>query len=296
MDQAVTPEGVAPQAVSARRPKSRARLFGLLNTGVVVGGLMVGVFVFFAVAAPWIAPFDPEDGDLLRRLKPPSDQHWLGADALGRDLFTRLVYGSRVSLVVSVGAVLAAAAVGVPLGILAGYRQGWVDAAIMRAMDFLLSLPKIVMAILIMAVAGAGIGNVIFAIGLWNIPVFARITRSTTLSLREREFIAAAEAIGASPARIMFFHILPNTMGEIIVTATLAIASAIMVESGLSFLGLGVPPHVPSWGIILSEGRPYLRTAPHVTTFAGLFIMLAVLGFNLLGDGLRDVLDPRSRE
>lgn len=283
----------AKSPATTTTPKSRSRLFGALNTGIVIGGLIVVSLVVLAVCATWVVPFSPDDGNLLQRLKPPSEEHLLGTDALGRDLFSRLVYGTRVSVVVGVGAVLAGAIVGIPLGLWAGYKQGRVDATVMRAMDLFLSVPKIVMAIIIMSVAGAGMRNLIFAIGVWNVPVFARITRSTTLSLREREFVTAAEAIGSGPSRVMFLHILPNAINELIVTASLSIASAIMVESGLSYLGLGVPPHVPSWGMILSEGRPYLRSAAHVTTYAGLFIMLAVLGFNLLGDGLRDAFDPK---
>ncbi len=198
-----------------------------------------------------------------------------------------------MSLVVGLGSILGAMLVGVPMGVAAGYFQGRLDALLMRISDILLSVPKILIAILIVAIAGPGVGNVILAIGLWNIPVFARIARATTLSLREREFVTAASALGGRPWRIMYRHVLPNTVNELVVIATLGIAGAIMTESGLSFLGLGVPPNVPSWGMIISEGRPYLRRAPYITTFAGLCIMLAVLGFNLLGDGLRDMMNPQ---
>lgn len=285
-------EAARPASRSLRDPRRFTRG---LNSGVLAGGAIVAVFVLTAGAAPWLTGFGPDDASLLLRLRPPGGEHLLGTDQLGRDLATRLFFGARVSLIVSLGAVGLAMLIGVPLGIVAGYSRGGIDALIMRAMDVLLSIPKILLAILIMAVVGPGVGNLIWAIAIWNVPVFARITRSSTLSLREREFILAAEATGNSRPRVMFRHILPNTTGEIIVTATLAIATAIMAESGLSFLGLGVPPHVASWGLIISEGRPYLRTAPHVTTLAGLFIMVAILGFNVLGDGLRDANDPRRR-
>jgi peptide/nickel transport system permease protein len=266
-----------------------------LNSGLVVGGLLSLLFVVGAVGVDWFAPVGPDDGDLLDRLQPPSAEHLLGTDTLGRDLFWRLVYGARISLLVGVSSVAAAIVIGAPLGLTAGVLGGRWDALIMRAMDVLLSVPKILVAILIMAVTGAGLGNLVFAIALWNVPVFARIARSNTLSLRERDFVTAAYAVGASRPRVILRHVLPNTFGELIVITSLSIATAIMAESGLSFLGLGAPAHLPSWGQTIAEGRPYLRNAPHVTAFGGLFVMLAVLGFNLLGDGLRDRLDPRSR-
>jgi len=261
---------------------------------LVIGGLLVGLLMVFGVGAAWFSPYDPDAGELLDRLRQPDAEHPLGTDALGRDILTRLMYGARVSLFVGIAAVAAGAAVGVPLGLWAGFRLGRVDVIIMRVMDMLLSMPRIVTAIVIMAVLGAGVGNLVFAIALWNVPVFARITRSSTLSLRAREFVTAAKAVGSGDLRVVFKHILPNASTEIVVTASLMMAGAIMTESGLSFLGLGVPPHVPSWGMMISEGRAYLRTAAHVTTFSGVAIMLAVLGFNLLGDGLRDAMSPGS--
>lgn len=276
----------------ARRPLRR---LARTNSGIVIGGLLSLAFIAAAVGAQWIAPVGPDDGDLLERLRPPSGDHILGTDSLGRDLFWRLVYGARISLVVGLGSVAAALVIGAPLGLAAGVLGGRWDDLIMRVMDVLLSVPKILVAILIMALTGAGLGNLIFAIALWNVPVFARIARSNTLSLRERDFVTAAYAVGASRWRVILRHVLPNTVGELIVVSSLAIATAIMAESGLSFLGLGAPAHLPSWGQVIAEGRPYLRNAPHVTAFGGLFVMLAVLGFNLLGDGLRDRLDPRAR-
>jgi peptide/nickel transport system permease protein len=275
--------------------RSLGRLLNGLNGELLLGGGTAIIFVLAAIFAPAITPYSPDHGDLLSRLEQPGGEHMLGTDALGRDLLTRLVYGSRVSLMVGLGAVAAAAIAGIPLGILAGYLQGRVDDILMRGMDILLAVPNILIAILIMAVSGPGIGNLILAIGLWNIPVFARIARSTTLSLTQRDFVMAAKALGNRPYRVMLFHVFPNTLGELLVIASLSIAGAIMAESGLSFLGLGVPPHVPSWGMIISQGRDYLRSAPYITTYAGLCIMLAVLGFSLLGDGLRDMLDPQAK-
>ena len=279
--------------------RSAARgLRGLLATlggGVLWSGAGVLLIVLVALFAPHLTPHSPDQGDLLARLQPPGGEHLLGTDALGRDLLTRLLHGARVSLLIGLAAVAAAALVGIPIGILAGYLRGPVDDLLMRIMDILLAVPNILIAILIMAVSGPGIGNLVLAIGLWNVPGFARIARSATLSIAERDFVMAAKALGNRPSRVMFVHILPNAMSQLLVIASLAIAGAIMAESGLSFLGLGVPPDVPSWGLIISEGRSYLRQAPHITTLAGLCIMLAVLAFSLLGDSLRDRFDPHGK-
>jgi ABC-type dipeptide/oligopeptide/nickel transport system permease subunit len=263
-------------------------------TGLAGAGL-VGAIVIAALFAPWLAPSDPNAQDLAARRRPPEVEHLLGTDELGRDILSRIVFGSRVSLTVGVGAVGAAALVGVPLGLLAGYRGGLSDMTIMRLVDLLLSFPHILLAILVVAVLGPSLWNVVAAVGLWNIPIFARMARSSTLRIRELAYVEAAVANGASTLRVLSRHIFPNALGPLVVTATLSLGAAILTESGLSFLGLGVQPPTPSWGMMLSTGKAYLRGAYHIATFPGIAIMLTVLGFNFLGDWLRDALDPSSR-
>jgi ABC-type dipeptide/oligopeptide/nickel transport system permease subunit len=251
--------------------------------------------VIAALFAPWLAPADPNAQDLAVRRRPPEVEHLLGTDELGRDILSRIVFGSRVSLTVGVGAVGAAALVGVPLGLLAGYRGGLSDMTIMRLVDLLLSFPHILLAILVVAVLGPSLWNVVVAVGLWNIPIFARMARSSTLRIRELAYVEAAVANGASTLRVLSRHIFPNALGPLVVTATLSLGAAILTESGLSFLGLGVQPPTPSWGMMLSTGKAYLRGAYHIATFPGIAIMVTVLGFNFLGDWLRDALDPSAR-
>jgi peptide/nickel transport system permease protein len=262
---------------------------------VVIGVMLIGLMVCMALLSPWIAPYDPAAQDTRQALTGPSARHWLGTDELGRDIFSRLIWGTRISLEVGVSAVVVAFLIGIPMGLAAGYRGGVVDALVMRGMDIMLAFPNLLMALLLVAALGSNLTNEIIAIGIALVPNFARVARGMTLSLKENEYIMAARATGETQVRVLFRHLLPNAFATLFVMATLYIATAIRTEASLSFLGLGVPPPAPSWGNILSEGQSYVRQAPWVTTFAGLAILIAVLAFNLLGDALRDVMDPRLR-
>ncbi len=266
------------------------------NRAAVVGAGIVLVFVLLAVLAPALVPFNPIQGNLNDRLQSPSATHWLGTDELGRDLLSRILYGARVSLQIQIVAVVLALIVGVLLGSLSGYLGGYVDGIIMRCMDILLAFPGIFLALGIIAALGPGLVNLMFAAGISSIPQFARIVRASILSLKEREFVEAALALGSGSNRIMFRHLLPNCLAPIIVQSTLRMATVLLTASGLSFLGLGVQPPTPEWGAMLSNARSYLIVAPHVATIPGLAIMVVVVGFNLFGDGLRDTLDPRLRQ
>ena len=266
------------------------------NKAALAGGALVAVFVLVALTAPLIAPYDPNEGDLGQRLKPPSAAHWLGTDALGRDVLSRIIHGAQVSLQIQVVAVLIALVLGTLLGMFGGYYGGWADHVIMRGMDILLAFPGIFLAISIIAVLGPGLLNLMLAAGIYSVPQFARIVRGSILSLKEKEFVEAARAAGESDRSILFRYLLPNSMAPIIIQTTLRMATVLLTASGLSFLGLGVQPPRAEWGAMLSTARPYLITAPHVATFPGLAIMLVVMGFNLFGDGLRDSLDPRLKD
>ncbi len=266
------------------------------NRAAVVGAGVVLVFVLLAVLAPILVPYNPIQGNLNDRLQSFSGPHWLGTDELGRDLLSRILYGARVSLQIQIVAVVLALIVGVLLGSLSGYLGGYVDSIIMRCMDILLAFPGIFLALGIIAALGPGLLNLMFAAGISSIPQFARIVRASILSLKEREFVEAALALGSGSNRVMFRHLLPNCLAPIIVQSTLRMATVLLTASGLSFLGLGVQPPIPEWGAMLSNARSYLIVAPHVATIPGLAIMVVVVGFNLFGDGLRDTLDPRLRQ
>lgn len=266
------------------------------NRAAVAGAGIVAGFVLVAVLAPVLVPFNPVQGDLKDRLQPPSITHWLGTDELGRDLLSRVVYGARVSLQIQVVAVVLALILGVTLGSVGGYVGGYADNVIMRSMDVLLAFPSIFLALGIIAALGTGLFNLMLAAGIASIPQFARIVRASVLSLKEREFVEAARALGSGSGRVMFRHLLPNCLAPIIVASTLRMATVLLTASGLSFLGLGVQPPTPEWGAMLSNARSYLIVAPHVATIPGLAIMIVVVGFNLFGDGLRDTLDPRLRQ
>ncbi len=266
------------------------------NRTAVAGAGVVLVFVLLAVLAPVLVPYNPIQGDLNDRLQSFSGKHWLGTDELGRDLLSRILYGARVSLQIQIVAVVLALIVGVLLGSLSGYLGGYVDSIIMRCMDILLAFPGIFLALGIIAALGPGLLNLMFAAGISSIPQFARIVRASILSLKEREFVEAALALGSGSNRVMFRHLLPNCLAPIIVQSTLRMATVLLTASGLSFLGLGVQPPMPEWGAMLSNSRSYLIVAPHVATIPGLAIMVVVVGFNLFGDGLRDTLDPRLRQ
>jgi peptide/nickel transport system permease protein len=266
------------------------------NRAAICGAGIVLAFVVLAVLAPVLVPYNPIQGNLGDRLQPFSGAHWLGTDELGRDLLSRILYGARVSLQIQIVAVVLALVVGILLGSLSGYLGGVVDSIIMRCMDILLAFPGIFLALGIIAALGPGLANLMFAAGISSIPQFARIVRASILSLKEREFVEAALALGSGNGRVMFRHLLPNCLAPIIVQSTLRMATVLLTASGLSFLGLGVQPPTPEWGAMLSNARSYLIVAPHVATIPGLAIMVVVVGFNLFGDGLRDTLDPRLRQ
>ncbi len=262
----------------------------------VAGALIVTLFVALALLAPHIVPYNPFQGALGDRLRPPSAAHWLGTDELGRDLLSRILYGARISLQIQIVSVVLALVIGVLLGATGGYLGGATDSVIMRCMDVLLAFPSIFLALGIIAALGTGLFNLMLAAGISSIPAFARIVRGSVLSLKEREFVEAAKALGGGSRRIMFRHLLPNCLAPVIVQSTLRMATVLLTASGLSFLGLGVQPPTPEWGAMLSNARSYLIVAPHVATIPGVAIMVVVVGFNLFGDGLRDTLDPRLRQ
>ncbi len=265
------------------------------NRLAVVGLFIVLGLVAVAILAPWLAPYDPTEQHLPDKRMPPGSKYWLGADEFGRDIFSRILFGARVALLVGVLAVVVALAIGLVFGTLAGYRGGYVDELIMRLTDILLAFPYLLLAIAIVTALGANAVNTTLAVGIWGAPSFIRIVRASVLALRDREFIQAARAVGVPTARVILRHLVPNFIAPVIVYATLFMAQAILVEAALSFLGLGVQPPQPSWGLMVATGRNYISIAPHITTMPGLAIVIAVLGFNLLGDGLRDALDPRMR-
>lgn len=262
----------------------------------LIGLLIIILLLVVAAIAPMIATHDPEIQQVLDRYQPPSSQHYLGTDELGRDIFSRIVYGTRISLQIGVIAVGISLIVGVLLGGIAGFFGRWLDMIIMRLIDIMMAFPSILLAIAMVAVLGPGLTNAMIAVGIVGIPHFARIVRSTVLSVKETEYIESARAIGVKNKRILFRHVLPNCMAPIIVQTTLSVGTAILDAAGLSFLGLGAQPPDPEWGAMLSDGRAALQSAPWVVAFPGMAIFLFVLGFNLFGDGLRDALDPRMKQ
>ena len=267
----------------------------LRKNKLFIFGLMILImFSLLAVFAQFIAPYDPSE-IMVNEIQGPSLRHWFGTDDLGRDILSRILYGGRVSLSVAVVAVAVALTLGILVGAIAGYYGAWVDNVIMRCMDALMSFPAILLAIVIMAILGGHMLNVAAALGVVYIPRFARVVRGSVLSLKEKEFIEASRAMGNTDTEIIFQHILPNCMAPLIVQATVSLAYAILAEASLSFLGLGAPPPAPSWGNMLSDARNFMVDAPWMTIFPGVAITIAVVGFNLFGDGLRDVLDPRMK-
>jgi ABC-type dipeptide/oligopeptide/nickel transport system permease subunit len=262
-----------------------------------IGALMAVAMIVVAAAAPLLAPLSPSAQFSDAVLKGPGavERHALGTDEFGRDILSRIIWGARISLQVGLASVIFAFALGVPLGIFAGYRGAWAEVTIMRATDMLMAFPTLLLALIIVTALGGSLINEILAIGVALTPNFVRLARSLTLTIREQDYIMAARAIGTGQLRVMLRHVFPNALYALVVVATLYIATAIRTEAGLSFLGLGIPPPTPSWGNILSEGRQYIKCCPWITTFSGLAIMLAVLAFNIVGDALRDLLDPRLR-
>lgn len=263
---------------------------------LAVGGLVIIFITFFmAGLAPWIAPYDPGKTEVAQKLKPPSYRYYLGTDNLGRDVFSRMLYGSRISLSVGFVAVAISIIIGILIGALAGYYGGWVDSLLMRFVDIMICFPSFFLILTVVALLGPSLFKVMVVIGITSWMGTSRFVRAEFLSLRERDFTQAAKALGVKDHRIIFRHILPNALAPVFVTATLDVATAILVEAGLSFLGFGVQPPAPSWGNILTEGRTYIFDAWWLTVFPGLAILITVLSFNLLGEGLRDALDPRLR-
>jgi peptide/nickel transport system permease protein len=257
------------------------------------GLFLIGVMVVFALLAPWIAPFDPNLMSLQERYASPSWQHPFGLDQNGGDVFSQILYGARVSLYVALTVISLSVAVGLVIGSLAGFKGGWVDMVIMRVIDMIYSFPGFLLALSLVAVLGPSVNNLIIAMSLTSWTAYARLVRAEVLHLKSRDFVLGATALGAPPLRVMVIHIWPNLVGPLIVQATFGMAGTIITETGLSFLGLGAPPSVPTWGALLNAGRRVLIEAPHVSLFPGLAILLLVLGFNLVGDGLRDWLDPK---
>lgn len=266
-----------------------------LRNAATFGALAFAVLLLVtAAAAPWLAPADPLDQDPSVSLQPPSRAHWFGTDLIGRDILSRVVYGSRLSGAIGLVSVMIGLTVGVGIGLMAGYSGGLVDEVLMRGIDVLLAFPGILLAILVVVILGSSLVNVVVALGIFSIPIFARLARGSVLSVKNLEYIDAARAIGAPTPRILFRHVVPNMMGPIVVYATLRMASAILGGATLSFLGVGLAPPAPEWGLMVSQGRHHIQSAPHEILFPGMAIFLTVLAFNLLGDAVRDVADPKS--
>ena len=266
------------------------------NGAAMIGLVVMAVLVFTAIFANLIAPEDPVAQDLSRTFLKPNSQNIMGTDNFGRDIFSRVVFGTRTSLQIGFTAVSVGLIIGLILGSVSGFYSGQIDNVLMRFIDVLISIPGILLAIAIVAALGPGMVNVMIAVGLASIPGYTRITRATVLTIREREFIEAARAIGASDLRIITRHILPNCLAPIIVQATLGLSGAILSAAGLSFIGLGIQPPTPEWGFMLSDGRRFLRDNWHMVSFPGLAIVTVVLAINLVGDGLRDALDPKLKK
>jgi peptide/nickel transport system permease protein len=270
------------------------------NKAAIVGFVLVGIFVFVALFAPLVAPEDPRVGDLSRLegtcCPGPSAEHWFGIDQQGRDEFSRVVYGARYSLLIGVVSVAVGLSIGILIGAIAGFFGGWIDSFLMRLMDIMLAVPGLLLAIGIVAALGPGVAQIMIAVGVTQIPIFARLLRGSILAVRESDYVLAARAVGVRGRSILGSHILPNSLSPVIVQGTLALATAIIEVAGLGFLGLGPQdPGTPEWGTMLTDTTRYLQTAPHLALIPGAAIVITVLGFNLIGDGLREALDPKFR-
>jgi peptide/nickel transport system permease protein len=265
------------------------------SKSALLGMIIIVLVILCAILAPVISPYDPIKQSFIKQLRPPSAEFLLGTDEFGRDILSRLLYGSRIALLVGLLADSIALVLGVGLGLVAGYYGGLVDSLVMRLMDIMLAFPYLLLAMMVVAVLGPSLTNAMIAIGIVYTPQYARLVRGTVLSIKEKEYVEAARVVGARPRRVMGRHIVPHCFAPIIVMATLAIGSAIVETAGLSFLGLGAQPPTPEWGAMLATGRTQMLTSPWIATFPGLAILVTVLGFNLLGDGLRDALDPYLR-
>jgi len=265
------------------------------NKAALFGGILILAYIFTALLAPIIFPGNPSAPNLMKALERPSVKHPLGTDELGRSILGRIIYGSRVSLLIAIGVVFVGFLAGVPLGLISGYYGGKIDFGIQRITDTLLAFPGFLLALALVSVLGVGLKNTIISVGISMVPIYIRLVRGCALSVREQAYVEAAKAVGTRNRVIMLRHILPNVMIPITIQTSLGMGTAILFAAGLGFLGIGVQPPTPEWGAMLGSGRAYLFNAPHVATFPGIAIFLAVLGFNLAGDGLRDVLDPRFR-
>jgi peptide/nickel transport system permease protein len=265
------------------------------NKAMLVGCILILIFTATAIFSAWLSPFDPFAQNIRFRLKPPGEIYWLGTDGYGRDILSRIIWGARISLTVGVVAVSIGATLGIVVGLVSGFFGGSVDNLLMRIIDVMLVLPTVLLALVIVAMLGPGVFNLMVAVGISNAPRFARVIRAEVLAVKKMVFVDAASALGASSVRLMSRHVLPNTLASILVLSTLRVAQAITTEASLSFLGLGVAPPTPTWGSMISDGRIYLRTSPWVAIVPGVMIMLIVMAFNLFGDGLRDILDPKLR-
>ena len=270
------------------------RRFKKQKVAMIALGFII-TLVLMAIFAPFVAPYDPTIPDYNAVLQGPSIAHWAGTDTYGRDIFSRIIWGARISLSVGFLSVTLGALVGVSLGIVSGYYGRWIDSAVMRLCDLLLAFPGILLAIAVIAILGPGITNVIYAVAIFSIPVFARLARGTTLQLKRTVYVDASRAIGVKDRVIMLRHILPGTLPNVIVYFSMRIGTSILTAASLSFIGLGAQPPSPEWGAMLADGRSYMGVADHLTLFPGIAIFLTVLGFNLFGDGLRDALDPKLR-
>jgi peptide/nickel transport system permease protein len=258
-----------------------------------VGAAVIGLFILIGLLAPLIAPYGEDALDLGASLRPPTADHWFGTDAVGRDIFSRVLYGARISLTIGLVSVGVGLLVGLPIGLVSGFRGSWLDALIMRIVDVLFAFPVILLALMVIAIFGSGLYNAMLAIGISQMPIYARLTRAVVLKVRVLDYVEAARAVGANDLRLLRRHVFPNSVSPLIVESTLQLASSILAAAYLGFLGLGAEPGTPEWGTMLADGRNFLQAAPHVTIFPGLAIVVVVLAFNLFGDGLRDALEPR---
>jgi len=265
------------------------------NRMAMIGLAILFIFLITSIFAPYLTPHDPVKLDLINAVQPPSSENLMGTDWQGRDVFSRILHGGRISLAIGFITVIIGLGVGIPVGTLSGYFGGKLDLFVQRLIDIMLAFPGILLAIVVVAILGVGVEQVMIAVGISTIPIYTRLVRGSVLSVKEEGYITAARGLGIGDARIVVRHILPNCLGPIIVMSTFRIATSILWAAGLGFLGLGAQPPDPEWGAMLSRGREYMRAAPYLTTFPGMAIFLLVLGFNLIGDGLRDALDPRSR-
>ena len=289
-------ETIARLEVEAAPAKFKPRRPAWRRSPLTVAGLVLVAFLAFtALFAPLLAPADPLKQVLSSRLKPPSAEHWMGTDQLGRDVLSRMIYGARISLLIGIVGVGLAAGIGVFVGLFAGFTGGWLDEGLMRLTDVFLAFPALILAMAISGALGPSLTNAMIAIAIVSWPVYARLVRGQVLALRELEYVAAARSLGASSGSILWKHILPNTLSPLLVQASFDMGAAILAAAGLSFIGFGTQPPTPEWGVMVSDGRNYIATHSYLSLFPGLAILLTVAAFNLIGDGLRDALDPRLR-